>query len=430
VAEGIVVLNGSVMNAPFFFPPPSFLGVFTHEFGHFAGPIDHAQINGNIAARGTGAVLPPGFTTSGQIYDLFAPFVETLFPFLIFPPASATLPFNSGDFIATMDIDTINAMSNLYPTADYAQTTGSIDGRVFFRSGDAKIPVDGMNIVARRISRGSYPPSPTTVAFPVAPTFDADGIPSAPPPQAATDPLATASSAVTGLDFGFGAYRIRGLPPGDYMVQLQRINPSAVGGSRIGPLDFQPTLPVAEEYFNRDQTSNVATTFTPVGVSAGIVRHAIDLEINGLDTSAPLQVGEDASHLTKATAQTLPSLPIMVQGSVAASDPFAVRIDFGGGQFAPVQDLYKVTVPATKLLWISLEPIGEGAGFSSDLDLYLFLPSFGPTTVPLSSVPRYSISPTAHELIGVRVGAGTYYIGVSGFGGKAMYRLRVLPDKP
>jgi hypothetical protein len=31
---------------------------------------------------------------------------------------------------------------------------------------------------------------------------------------------------------------------------------------------------------------------------------------------------------------------------------------------------------------------------------------------------------------GVRVGAGTYYIGVSGFAGNVKYRLRVLPEKP
>ena len=59
------------------------------------------------------------------------------------------------------------------------------------------------------------------------------------------------SSAVTGLDHGFGEYSIRGLAPGDYMVMLQRLNPSAIGGSSIGPLTFQPTLPVNEQYFER-----------------------------------------------------------------------------------------------------------------------------------------------------------------------------------
>jgi hypothetical protein len=290
-----------------------------------------------------------------------------------------------------------------------------------------------MNIVARRISQGSYPPAPGTIAFPASPPFDADGVPAAPPPQAATDPLRMASSAVTGLEFGFGAYRIQGLAPGDYMVMLQRINPNATGGSRIGPLSLQPTLPVNEEYFNGigNPTSNVVTTFTPVHVSAANVRHAIDLEINGLDSSEPLEAGEDASHMTKATAQALTSLPIMVQASVAHSDPFAVQIDFGGGQFAPLHDLYRFSIPATPtLFWIALEPIGEGATFNADLDMYLLLPSFNPT-VPFSTVARFSSSATSHELIGVRaVGPTTLYIGIGAFAGEARYRLRVLPQAP
>lgn len=428
VAEAIVVLNGTAMGPPILLSSASFLGVFTHEFGHFAGPLDHAQINGNIAASGTGAVRPPGFT-SGTAYDLFAPFTETLFPFLFGPPPSATTPLNTGYFIASLDADTANAMSNLYPAPSYHHATGSIDGRVFFRSGDTKVPVDGMNIVARRISEGAYPPAPGTAAFPTPPTFDSDGIPSVPPAQAATDSLASVSSAVTGLDFGFGAYRIQGLAPGDYLVMMQRINPSAMGGSRIGPLDFQPTMPVSEQYFNREQTSSVVTTFTPVRVSAGNVRHAIDLEVLGLDTSAPVEVGEDALHLTKETAQALESMPILVQGRASAGDPFEVRVTFSGG-FSPVQDLYKFTLTAPRTVWISLEPIGEGASFNADLDLFLFFSTFNPTTVPLNTVPRYSATASSHELIGVRFPVGTFYIGVSALSGGAKYRLRVLPEAP
>lgn len=429
LAEGMVVLNGSVLGPPFFFPVPSFLGVFTHEFGHFAGPLDHAQINGNIGLSGTGSVRPPGFN-AGTAYDLFAPFTETLFPFIYFPRAGATTPLNSGFFIASLDADTRNGLSSLYPTPEFRQTTGAIDGRVFVRSGDAAIPIDGMNIVARRISQGAYPPAPGTVAFPTPPSFDADGIPSVPPPQAATDSLASASSAVTGLDFGFGQYRVQGLDPGDYMVILQRINPNFTGGSSIGPLTLQPTHPFGEEYYNGDDTSTTVTAFTPVTVKAGNVRHSIDLEIKGLDTSAPVEVGEDASHMTKATAQTLGSLPIMVQGSVSDEDPFAVSVQFGPTSTAPVPDLYKFTLTSTKLVWISLEPIGEGAKFSADLDLYLFFSTFPEPVIPISTVPRFSATTTSHELIGVRLGAGTWYIGVSPFAGSAKYRLRVLPEAP
>jgi hypothetical protein len=62
--EGFVVLNGQPLRGGSI-TPTSFLGVFTHEFGHFAGPLDHAQINGNIASEGAGVVLPPGFNGAG-----------------------------------------------------------------------------------------------------------------------------------------------------------------------------------------------------------------------------------------------------------------------------------------------------------------------------------------------------------------------------
>jgi hypothetical protein len=429
VAEGIVVLNGSVMQPPISLDPASFLGVFTHEFGHFAGPLDHAQINGNIALGSTSAALPAGFTRPAA-YDLFAPFIETLFPFVLFPAAGSTEALDSGYFIASLDEDTENALSNLYPTREYSATSSAITGRVFFRSGDTKVPVDGMNVVARRIDQGGYPPPAGTVAFPSPPTFDDDGIPAPPPAQAATDSLASVSSAVTGLDHGFGEYSIRGLAPGDYMVMLQRLNPSAIGGSSIGPLTFQPTLPVNEQYFERDGTPRDVAVFTPVTLGPGNVRPAVDLEVLGLDTSPPAEVGEDASHMTKATAQVLGPLPVLVQGSAAENDPFVTVVSLGGGQFAPVPDLYRFTLGATTTVWISLEPIGEGARFSADLDLYLFLSSFNPSVVPIGTVPRYSLTGSAHELIGVRLGAGTYYLGVSPFAGKGKYRLRVVPEAP
>ncbi|HND56487.1 MAG TPA: hypothetical protein PLV92_28910, partial [Pirellulaceae bacterium] len=86
--EGAVVLNGAAVNSVGGAVP--FGGVFTHEFGHFAGPLDHAQSNGNIANNGQGAVLPPGFTES-QAFDLYAPFTETLYPFLFGAPFGSQL---------------------------------------------------------------------------------------------------------------------------------------------------------------------------------------------------------------------------------------------------------------------------------------------------------------------------------------------------
>src|SRR5262249_25885193 len=138
VREAFVVLNGRSLTGANAISTTSFLGVFTHEFGHFVGPLDHEQINGNIAADGTGAVLPAGFSRS-QAYDLFAPFTESLFPFLFPAPLSGSqlggqFP-DSGFFIASLDMDTINAVSDLYPTPGYQGTTGSIEGQVLVQAG-------------------------------------------------------------------------------------------------------------------------------------------------------------------------------------------------------------------------------------------------------------------------------------------------------
>jgi hypothetical protein len=438
ITEAFVVLNGAVITAPAVLSTTSFLGVFQHEFGHFAGPLDHEQINGSIALFLPDAAKPPGFN-SGQTFDLFVPFIETTYPFFFRaprPPAVSALKDSgfpdSGYFIATLDMDTKNALSNLYPTGAYRTTTGSIEGQVFFRaSGGGKVPVSGINVVARRIDRAPYPPPLGTQAFPTPPRLDADGVPSAPPPQAATDSLATVSSAVTGLDFGNGTYRIQGLPPGRYEVMLQEILPQAVGGSRIGPTTFQLTLPVIEEYFHRDVTSNIVSDFTPVRVEAGKLTRGIDLEINGLDNVEPPHAKEDPSHLTLATAQNLGTLPARVTGSASLEDPFHLLVDFGGGQGEGIQDLYKfqTTRPVT-IVWMSLEPRDEASNASGDLDLFLFRATANPDVVRIGSNgnPRFSATGTSHELIGVALGPGTWFLGVGAFDGSVRYQLRVMQN--
>ena len=158
VVEGAVVLNGATIDAVGGTVP--FAGVFTHEFGHFAGPLDHAQSNGNIATEGEGAVLPPGFT-SAQAYDVYAPFTETLYPFLFGAPFGSRLAGlgfdNSGYFVASLDMDTRNALSALYPEPGFSATdpgspNGAIGGRVLIRTSGGDIPLTGVNVVARRIS--------------------------------------------------------------------------------------------------------------------------------------------------------------------------------------------------------------------------------------------------------------------------------------
>jgi hypothetical protein len=104
-------------------------------------------------------------------------------------------------------------------------------------------------------------------------------------------------------------------------------------------------------------------------------------------------------------------------------------VRFSATSLHPVQDVYSFTV-APGVYWISLEPATPGHNHTGDLDLYLFFSNAG-AVVPVSQVPRFSLTSTSHELIGVRFGAaGTFLIGVSAFEGNVKYKLRVLPEPP
>ncbi|HWN98502.1 MAG TPA: PPC domain-containing protein, partial [Blastocatellia bacterium] len=427
--EGFVVLNGAVLEASQALSVTSFLGVFTHEFGHFAGPLDHSQINGNIALNDPSSIVPPGFN-SAQAFDLYAPFTETLFPFLFSAPRQSQLHSqfpDSGFFVATLDMDTQNALSNLYPTPDYLASRGSIEGRVLLKFGDSEIPISGINVVARRIDQGVYPPPLGTVAFLTPPAIDGDGIPESPPAQASTDSLATVSSAVTGLDFGQGAYRIQGLPPGQYLAEIQQINPDAVGGSGIGPLASQFLLPVKEEFFNGpDNSSNSASVFVPVTVSPGQLTSGIDFVINGISTATPVLVSEIEPNEKDAQALTT---PVEVSGEASTTDAALLKMNLPGGLIDPIEDLYKITVDQSRIVFIILEPT-SGSG---DLDLYLFNSAVTKKEKSSLNDPNllsFSAGATASETIAFPLNhPGTYIIGVSAFSGSLNYRLRIFASQ-
>jgi hypothetical protein len=89
------------------------------------------------------------------------------------------------------------------------------------------------------------------------------------------------------MEFGPGTYRIQGLPPGDYLVEIQQINPNADGGSGIGPLNnqFPVTVP---EFYNAagESATDNPSDFVPVTVTAGGVTENIDIILNGFSNAA------------------------------------------------------------------------------------------------------------------------------------------------
>ncbi len=432
--ESVVVLNGATVGLAGGTVP--FLGVFTHEFGHFAGPLDHSQVNGRIGSGSRSADLPPGFST-GDLYDLFAPFTETLYPFLygapLFGSNLAVRGYrNSGYFTATIDMDMRIALSNLYPAPGYLSSdptakTGSITGRIVARTDTFELPICGINVVARRVSRGVFPPPAGTEAFPGGRVpLDADGVPFTPPDQAATDPLATATSVVSGLIGEPGTYQFNGLPPGDYQIYMEGINPSAVAGSGIGQFD-PPILVLTPEYYNGVNESNNPATdnpkaFVPVAVTAASVTPGIDLVLNGF--GGPVSsLAESEPNDSVAQAQILPP-QAQVLGSVAQDDPATVTLDLRT-EVVRIHDLYRIQVTTPANLLISLHADDPNV----DIDLYFFnnLLKDGKNDLNSRAVVGTSNGPTGDELLVTqKLMPGAYFIGVSGYGDSTKYHLTVL----
>jgi hypothetical protein len=446
LVESIAVLNGAAINV---FGKIPFLGVFTHEFGHFAGPLDHSQVYGFIldpdfGNREADANIPTGFTL-GQLFDVYLPFIETVYPFFYRSPSSSKLAANgfntTGPFIASLSFDDVVAFSTLYPVPGYLPTDsgsqfGGISGKVIIQTQDGGEAISGLNVVARRISRGSYPPKPDLQVYPDSkPPVDADGIPLPPEDRDDLDPLATATSLVTGLDTGVGVaqgeFKFVGLPPGDYMVSVERLNSEALGGSSIGPRSnsggLQAGLFVIENYNGANESNDPAVDnpkdFTPVKVSAGSMTSGINIILNGIGgTVRDIAEKEPNEKFKKAN---LIGTDVRLTGNVTSTDKAKTLIDLGSIGTDGLEDIYRVDLQEPTSLLILL----EGDSKTSDLDLYLL--KTVPKRLSLSdpNLLEVSFALGSSELITKQLPAGTYYIGVTALEGSSKYKLDVFKQR-
>ncbi|HIC05103.1 MAG TPA: hypothetical protein EYO65_06245 [Nitrospirales bacterium] len=237
ILEAQAVLNGSVLDGDPTNPDvsrESFLATIVHEFGHYMN-LDHSQINGELAFDGDVS------NDDG---------LPTMFPIA---SDSATK--------TTLHLDDIATVSTLYPGQNFSTSTGSIEGEIVL--GNGTTPFQGANVIARRTG----------------------------------DPIHDAVSYVSGAlfsnTFGGGSsdpafkglYTIAGLPPGDYTVEVEQIDPTFTGGSSLNPLDPPAMLPGPEEFYNGENEAgsmglddpSEATTIT---VAAGAIVDGIDILFN------------------------------------------------------------------------------------------------------------------------------------------------------
>lgn len=230
-----------------------YAGVFTHEFGH-AINLSHSQVNGPMVYQSyTYAPYQPGVAgcvapvhrydyPDGMGANRADPAtLETMFPFID----------NWGDAAAeqsTVDrADDIAAISNLYPTAEYVSSTGSISG--VLRLKDGKNEYSGINIVARNVD----------------------------------DLMGDAVSAMSGDQTQGqvgpdGRFTINNLTPGQrYVVHIEEIT--------SGGYPTTPQMMVSQgEYWNvaegHDPAVDAACDATPILAEAGVTRQA-DITFNG-----------------------------------------------------------------------------------------------------------------------------------------------------
>ncbi len=239
-----------------------FDAAFIHEFSHFSG-LDHSQINVNCLG-GCG------------VNDLEG--LPTMFPQLL------------SDEMRTLAPDDIAWISRLYPDSTFATTFGTIEGMIFFS--DGQTPAQGVNVIARQVG------NPRRVAVSVVSGYLFTGNPGQPVtaqylPCPTSSPGCPSSGFLAdntpGSSFGsrdptlIGFYRIPGLLPGNYTIEVESINAGFDAGSSVGPLDPPIPSPGPAEFWDTGESDTDAVPGTPgtVSVSAGGVVMAIDIILNG-----------------------------------------------------------------------------------------------------------------------------------------------------
>jgi hypothetical protein len=230
ILSGHAALNGKFQDEV---PSPElsaneFDAVFIHEFGHFFG-LDHSQINQECLGSLGGCL-----DGSDDAFGL-----PTMFPFLISGLVEDPVGNPGVHPARTLSPDDIAWISSLYPASGaggFNATFGTIEGTIFFS--DGQTPAQGVNVIARQVDDLGTPEDESRRnAVSVVSGYLFTG-----------NPGQSVTGTNPGSSFGsrdptlVGFYRIPGLLPGDYTIEVESINEGFDAGSGVGPLN--PPIPM------------------------------------------------------------------------------------------------------------------------------------------------------------------------------------------
>ncbi len=237
-----VVFNGAYLTAQNI-TPAAYQATVLHELGHWIG-LDHSQLLRHIANDGVG------------FNDVWTP--------IMFPTTT-----DDETQRTTLSDDDQLAISNLYPIDRFIESTGAIRGMI--RQDAQEKP--GLNVIARRVGHVT-----NQIYSTVSGAFDTLG----------------------------GSFEFSGLPPGDYQVYIEPIDPLYQGSSSVGryaatfnSLSFRDPPPA--QYYHLDGEPSERSRWTPIEVTANSstdgVEFGLNFDIASFDENNSQLIGLPDSHV-------------------------------------------------------------------------------------------------------------------------------------
>ncbi|MBI4237861.1 MAG: hypothetical protein HY696_05515 [Deltaproteobacteria bacterium] len=267
--QAFLILNGLFIDGQD--DPPDldinlYAGIILHELGHFIG-LHHSMVNETIYQD----------VLLGKRNAADSRFVPVMYP-LVLPSSEAA---------TVLKPDDLAAVTALYPTAAASGRVGQVRGVVTDGFGNG---LRGANVVARRQDDPLCHAVSAIAGRSCTPLRDMSGA------------VSVLGESCVGDDAAQGGYRVEGLLPGDYTIEVSEI--VAAGGARdnMFPRSEPLLLPGPAEYFNvDDQALEDPDVRSIISVAAGAEVDAIDVVVGGNDSrrkSLPVADYEIADDVT------------------------------------------------------------------------------------------------------------------------------------